>query len=291
LLSLHHLRTQLQQARTRLAKVSAAPDRRRRRQWAQEWIIAHGAAAGCAVSPDALAKEGFSQCQLDERMRNILLSDWSALKASRSQRAANSPGPKSTGKVFLEEVLSDDDLRSFPAFVATAIDERVLMSVMETLGMAPHLESVDVLASRHTGKELTASQLWHYDINDKRIMKLFVYLEDCWTSNGPFTFIPADRSQRVSNIVGHYVDDEHIAAHVPREQWRVVEGRAGTAFLIDTGRCYHFGSRSEQTRYAYVATYSSGLKFMRRSKMWRDVLGSRADGLSALQRAVCGLEQ
>jgi hypothetical protein len=290
LLSLHDLRTRLRLARTHWSRFSAAPDRWRRRRWARNWNSAHGPVPGCAEAPEALAAQGFSRCRLDENIKNRLLADWSALKASRAD-GGNSSAERTTGKVFFEEMLSDDDLRSFPAFLATAIDERLLATVMETMGMVPHLESIDVLASTHVGPALTASQLWHYDVNDERIVKLFVYLEDCGPRNGPFTFIPADCSQRVAGAVGHYVADDLIAAHVPRIQWQIIEGDAGTAFLIDTGRCYHFGSRSELTRYAYVVTYSSGLKFMRRSKMWNDDLGPRAGELSPLQRAVCAIER
>lgn len=187
-------------------------------------------------------------------------------------------------------MLSEAELQAHPAFLAAAVDEGVLSSVMQAMGMLPHLESVDILASKSAGDTLSASQLWHYDVNDERIIKLFVYLEDCGPRNGPFTFIAADQSQRVAGAVGHYVSDDHIARHVPPAQWQTVEGPAGTAFLIDTGRCYHFGSRSELPRYAYIATYSSGLKFMKRARIWNDILGERSGTLSPLQRAACGLE-
>ena len=94
-------------------------------------------------------------------------------------------------------------------------------------------------------------------------------------------------SQRVSSAVGHYVHDDSIAAHVPRAQWRTVEGEAGTGFFIDTGRCYHFGSRCSKRRVAYVATYSSGLKFMPRARCWPQLLQARP--LAPLQAAVCGI--
>lgn len=289
--SLHDIRTQMRQVQIRWARLLAAPDRRRRHRWAQRWSADHGSVIGSASAPDELAAQGFTHCRLDESTKNRLLTDWHALKAARSIAGAGDPARRSTGKAFFEEVLSEADLRSFPAFLATALDEGVLASVMQAMGMVPHLESVDVLASTHTATTLTASQLWHYDVNDERIVKLFVYLEDCGPRNGPFTFIPADRSQQVAGAVGHYVDDELISAHVPRTQWHVVEGAAGTAFLIDTGRCYHFGSRCEATRYAYIATYSSGLKFMKRSRLWHDILGPRRGELTSLQCRACATDR
>jgi hypothetical protein len=290
LLSLHTLRSSLRKAQTEWSKLAAAPDRRRRRRRAEQLRGTETPlAAGCADAPGDLAAQGFSRCRPDRALLDRLLEDWKGLKA-HANRAAARAQPRSTGKAFFEEMLSLSDLRAYPAFLETALDETVIASVMQAMGMVPHLESVDVLASRSVGTQLSASQLWHYDVNDVRIIKLFVYLEDCGPRNGPFTFIPAEPSQRVAGVAGHYVDDEAISLHVPRSEWRSVEGPAGTAFLIDTGRCYHFGSRSELTRVAYVATYSSGLKFMSRSRAWADVLGERADRLSPLQRAVCALE-
>jgi hypothetical protein len=289
--SLHDIRIQMRRVQTRWARLLAAPDRRRRYRWAQHWSADHGSVSGSASAPGELAARGFSLCRLDDGAKDRLLVDWHALKAARPTAGAGQPAQRSTGKAFFEEVLSEADLRAFPAFLATALDEGVLASVLQTMGMVPHLESVDVLASTHTAATLTASQLWHYDVNDERIVKLFIYLEDCGPRNGPFTFIPADRSQQIAGAVGHYVDDELISTHVPRTQWQVVEGAAGTAFLIDTGRCYHFGSRCEATRYAYIATYSSGLKFMKRSRLWHDILGPRLGDLSPLQRKVCATDR
>jgi hypothetical protein len=277
---------QLGETKTRALRVLAAPDRWRRSRAALEWENSHGGGNSSAIDQAGLTRDGFSLGTLDEQTRANLLRDWALLKASPD---SGREGPKSTGKVFFEEMLSVADLKRLPAFLETALNESALASIIRGMGMVPHLESVDILASTRKGDKLTASQLWHYDVNDERILKLFVYLEDCFTQNGPFTFISAGRSQQVSGMLGHYVPDDRIAVHVPRDQWQIVEGPAGTAFFIDTGRCYHFGSRCELPRYAYIATYSSGLKFMKRANIWADVLGERAAALSPLQRTVCGI--
>jgi hypothetical protein len=269
-------------------KFCAKPDRWRRRRWAQRLKPAAPVVPTNATAAAELSATGFSPWQLDEHGKRSLLDDWNSLQKLQAE-GAGEPVPRTTGKTFVAEMLSDRQLGTLPALFSTAVDEGVLTAVMQTMGLLPHLESIDIIASRHTGPKLTASQLWHYDVNDVRIVKLFVYLNDCGPQNGPFTFIPAASSRRIAGAVGHYVGDEHIETFVPRSQWRVVEGAAGTAFLIDTGRCYHFGSRSIETRYAYVATYSSGIGYMRRSSMWGAIVGQRSAELSPLQRAVCAI--
>jgi hypothetical protein len=280
------LRAGLRMAHTRWQRLTAAPERLRRRRRAQTLGDSSSVNLSAALAPAELTRDGFSLAQLDTSLTRRILDDWQALQAQRATRPTAAV-VRTTGKMFFEELLSEEDLSRFPAFLATAINPAVLRTVTGAMGMVPHLESVDILASLPGAGKPSASQLWHYDVNDQRIIKLFIYLEDCGPENGPFTFIPAGPSQRVSSAVGHYVDDDRIAGHVPRAQWRTVEGGAGTGFFIDTGRCYHFGSRCSKRRVAFVATYSSGLKFMQRARLWQHVLQSPT--LDPLQRAVCGI--
>jgi hypothetical protein len=266
---------------------AAAPDRRRRRRQMSQ-LGETPASDEAALDPDALDSTGFSLARLDPGLMRDLLEAWQ-LRMAEVAGSDPTSGQRRTGKAFFREWLSDDALSRFPAFVAMALAQPVIASVARSMGQVPHLESIDVLESLPDTGAPVASQLWHYDVNDECIVKLFVYLEDCGRDNGPFTFIDAGPSQRFSSAVGHYVPDATIATHVPVEMWHSVEGPAGTGFLIDTGRCYHFGSRCSRRRVAYIATYSFGLKFMARARLWPGLLQGTA--LSPLQRAVCGMAE
>jgi hypothetical protein len=286
------LRSGLLLAHTRLRRLSAAPERMRRRRHARSLssTTPDTVTEQAALFPAELKRDGFSPARLAPERVSAMLEDWRALELQCGARGTRVEYPRTTGKAFFDELLLEDDLARYPAFVAAALDPPVLRTVMQAMDMVPHLESVDILASIPGAHAPSASQLWHYDVNDERIVKLFVYLEECGPENGPFTFIPAGPSRRVRAAVGHYVPDDRIASHVPRTEWRTVEGAAGSAFFIDTGRCYHFGSRCTQRRVAYIATYSSGLKFMKRSKLWPDKLRSRMSDLPPLQRMVCAID-
>lgn len=213
------------------------------------------------------------------------MESWQAVEAARAS-GGNGNVERSTGKAFFEESLTLADLQSYPALVSVALEERLLRVVMSNLGMVPHLESVEVVVSHPTHGELTASQLWHRDVNDRRLLKLFVYLGDVDDAQGPFTYLPADLSASIPSDGKHYLTDDQVA---PKRVWASVKGPAGTAFLIDTGRCYHCGSRCTKPRVAYIATYSCGIRYMKYASRWNEILGRRAQSLSALQRAVCGL--
>jgi hypothetical protein len=279
------LRTNVNSARRFLTIAAAAPDRANRRKAARA-ILANGSSSVNVAAAQALADEGFAPWQLDPQMWADLAETYRQL-AERAQRPAEN---RRSGKAFFEEALATSDLQKYPALLDMALEPRLLSTVMRGMGLVPHLESVEIYISRpNTSPGLQASQLWHRDVNDAAIVKLFVYLNDVGEPNGPFTFIPARASSQVPHGPDHYMPDAHIDTRLGRGEWRKVEGRAGTAFLIDTHRCLHFGSRCTEPRIAYISTYSSGGKFGDHARKWQEILGGRAAQLSDMQRTVCGL--
>jgi len=285
------IRQQIHLTRTRWQRFSAFPERYRRRRWADTIRTEDAAAAPVSAEivrePKRLADGGFSPVNLPADIGADLLETWVRLEEKHASDADPAGAKRTTGKAFFKERLSNEDLADFPAFLRAGLEPHVLTTVMDAMGMVPHLESIDIIESVPSQAKPSASQLWHYDVNDEHIIKLFVYLEDCADENGPFTFVDARDSMRVASAVGHYVDDAQLSKHVPSTDWQKVEGPAGTAFLIDTGRCYHFGSRCDRRRVALIVTYSSGLKFMPRADIWSSLVDRAA--LSQLQRAVCGV--
>jgi hypothetical protein len=83
----------------------------------------------------------------------------------------------------------------------------------------------------------------------RRQAKFLFVLQDMDETCGPFTFLPADVSARVSRALGSLrvqerVDDETIYRHAkPSDAIRVL-GPAGTGAVVDSSRCFHFGARA-----------------------------------------------
>ena len=263
---------------------AASPDRKRRRRAAASYLgdSAHDDAVG------ALRVDGFVPWSLSKASLRDLLSAYRQAKESR----ANGEGEvveRHTAKLFFGPDLSRKDLQTYPAFLDVALEHELLRVLTKTAGLVPHLEDVEVMVSNPVSGNLSASQLWHRDVNDKVILKLFIYLNDVGPENGPFTFMRATASSGIPSYGPHYKDDKTVLRFTGRDAWQRVEGPVGTSFLIDTHNCLHCGSRCQKPRTAYIATYSSGLKFMHRSREWRAILGERIGGLDDLQKRVLGL--
>jgi hypothetical protein len=166
-------------------------------------------------------------------------------------------------KSFLRNVLDDEDLRANPALVDFALSDALLSIVTNYLGLVPILNRVDLIysiarATPDAGH--ISSQLFHQDHEGLRQAKLFLNIFDVDEEHGPFTLIPASRTEKILQAIrrqreeagvahhGHYPDDE-VAAHGGlAEQVRLI-GPAGTAAIVDTSRCLHAGSRVHQGRF------------------------------------------
>ena len=96
-------------------------------------------------------------------------------------------------------------------------------------------------------------------------MKLFVNIYEVDDRHGPFTLLPADVSARVMRGLHprttfasfrRYTDVEVLEFSHPSD-FVTVSGAAGSAMLVDTSRCLHFGSRvrSGHCRLVYCAQF------------------------------------
>jgi hypothetical protein len=173
------------------------------------------------------------------------------------QRQLAAAGGSSSSKkwAFLRSILTNQDLAHNPELVDFALSDSLLQLVTNYLGTIPHLNRIDLLYSvNHGGDEAISSQIYHLDPEGARQAKLFMNLRDVGPDEGPFTFIPASETSRIVNAIrkrrledtqmaaGRYSDDE-LEAVGGLEKAISVDGPQGSAALVDTSRCLHFGSR------------------------------------------------
>jgi len=162
---------------------------------------------------------------------------------------------------FLRSVLTNEDLAENPALVDYALSDGLLGLVTNYFGTVPHLNRIDLLYSvNHGGEDTISSQIYHLDPEGMRQAKLFLNLRDVGAAEGPFTFIPAAESKRIINAIkqrratedelvqGRYLDRE-IAEVGGLDKAISVAGPKGSAALVDTSRCLHFGSRVKPGTY------------------------------------------
>lgn len=137
------------------------------------------------------------------------------------------------------------------------------------------------------------SQLYHYDGEDKTQLKIFLHVSDVGTDCGPFTYVPADLSDRVTSTRRHSarLDDTAVEGLVGAGGVRQLLGPSGTTVAIDTSRCLHYGSRGNtQERLVMMAQFTRFLAPKAHLPNWRGELDECCIGkLDPIRRSIFNL--
>ena len=139
-----------------------------------------------------------------------------------------------------------------PALFDLALCDEVLQIATEYLGEIPILYNLKLW---HTPPEptemLKGSQLYHRDGRRwlLRRVKFLINMSDVDADCGPFTFLPADVSNRVSRALGSmknqdHITDEIVYRHTNSSKAVAMTGPAGTGAAINSSRCFHYGARA-----------------------------------------------
>jgi hypothetical protein len=173
---------------------------------------------------------------------SALLNDSEALHERRRQNRARKR------KEFLLNLLDLATVDRHHSLVRLALRPDLLDAVVAYMGTVPVLRSMQVLYSGPVDRELMSSQLYHCDADDVRQVKIFVLCTDVTADSGPLTLLNAARSAAVRRHIRYPYDSRltdaqvHAAIGSDPEPVEVV-GPSGTVCLVDTSRCFHFGSR------------------------------------------------
>lgn len=125
------------------------------------------------------------------------------------------------------------------------------------LGLEVRAERAVPTGSRHPVRH------WHFDVEDRRMLKIIVYLTDVDGATGPFEFLsqPASDLARQSLRVRPgltFLPDAAVSATVPASDWHSVTGPAGTAVYADTARLLHrIKAPTGGDRYSATFVYTS----------------------------------
>ncbi len=157
-----------------------------------------------------------------------------------------------------------------PEFVEWATDQRLLNIVEHYLGLPAEFQGVHLRRDFANERPVT-TELWHKDLEDRRVIKIFVYLSDVIEETGPYEYIPKSHVtpaiarqidaailQRVIAKPGDLgIDDTEMAAIVPRSRWKACEGSAGMVLFSDAVAVFHHGKSRQKGRSALFFVYTT----------------------------------
>ena len=128
-------------------------------------------------------------------------------------------------------------------------------AILEYLGGTATLRSLDLLRSTWSSHPTYSSQLYHLDGDATPQVKVMVFCSDVTMESGPLTVLDADISKRIQKQLGYKTTRRLTDEQVLPAVGTPLLGPAGTVALVDTSRCFHYGSRVVQGAERLVAVY------------------------------------
>jgi hypothetical protein len=202
---------------------------------------------------DAVRREGAVVSSLDELALpgTVELKDGlGRLKDSLAGRSAGGDTVRPT----LEEILGE------PSVWQWGLTEELLDVAEAYLGLPARYYGADLRLERATGRAVGVRQ-WHRDVEDHRMFKILVWLNDVAVDGGPFEYVSrthTDELARQFRYVSGFLSDEEMQRHVPRSEWRQATGPTWTAVVSDTRSLFHRAMPPIRTdRWSVTFSYTS----------------------------------
>ena len=102
---------------------------------------------------------------------------------------------------------------------------------------------------------------WHRDVEDRRMLRLLIYLSDVRCGGGPFEYVAAAESRRAARSGRYrsgYRSDKQMARISPPETWEQVYGDLGDVIVFDGALVFHRAQRPEVcNRLSITLAYAS----------------------------------
>jgi hypothetical protein len=154
-----------------------------------------------------------------------------------------------------------------PEFFNWGIETRLQNIIEHYIGLPIAFHGVHVRKDFPNEKQLE-TLLWHKDSEDRRMIKVIIYLNDVTEEHGPFEYIrlPTNALEQVKNYQVDYelwrvnflgINDDKMMKVIPKSAWKSCPGKAGTVIFADVRNIFHHGTVRNQERSTLFFTYTA----------------------------------
>jgi hypothetical protein len=279
-----------------LKPVADRLERRRRERSAKhpqdELQVAAEAAVVRGLQNDGVVVTDLAALGLADIGEEPIMACGGRAAAALADRVATMEARRRTGTVRAEP----GDLMRYPAIYRWGLNAVLLRITQAYLGSAVGFDGPQLTLSLIDEREV-GLRTWHLDREDRRMLKVALYLNDVDEGGGPFQLL--SRPDLGASRIGRYraFDTAALERTLGRPlAWEDVvtcTGKAGTLVFADTGRFLHRGKPA--TTHARSAIFYSYFPrkprhpfYTGRSRLDRAQISRLVDGLGPEQRA-CAL--
>jgi hypothetical protein len=172
----------------------------------------------------------------------------------RAELAQSPRGTDPTVRIPRERVLGR------PSVWQWGLDEELLDMVENYIGLPARYHGAGLRRERATGEAVGVRQ-WHRDVEDHRMLKLLVWLNDVAEDGGPFEYVDRRHTPHLTSSMRYasgYVSDAAFEQQVPREEWRRATGPTWTCVVADPRNVFHRAMPpTGRDRYSLTFGYTS----------------------------------
>lgn len=146
-------------------------------------------------------------------------------------------------------------------WLSLVLSSRILSVVNSYLELWSKLYYFDLWYTFPVTGTASASQNWHRDPEDRKLVKIFLYFSDVTAEAGPLQYVPGSR--RSGGPYSHLWRKRHEAyppagefeARIPSSQWVTGIGSPGTLMFVDTTGFHRGGYATKETRLSATWTF------------------------------------
>lgn len=176
------------------------------------------------------------------------------LDGLRTSLAARDPHGASALKPAHQELLADASLWRW------GLEPKLLDLVENYVGLPVTYYGAAVYREVADGRTESTRQ-WHRDIEDHKVFKILVWIDDVGPQGGALEYVPrpvSDPAVEKLRYVAGFVSDADMSSVVPPEHWVKAVGPRWTAVLADPARILHRASLAQdKDRYSVTFTWTS----------------------------------
>ncbi|GBE90357.1 phytanoyl-CoA dioxygenase [Nostoc cycadae] len=158
---------------------------------------------------------------------------------------------------------SSQQIMAYPTIFLWGLEQRLLNIIEHYIGLPVAYHGT--YFRRDLANQLEkGSRLWHLDPEDRKVLKIIVYVNDVSENHGPFQYIPLSLTSNIVQYLKYnygYIPNETMQKVISPDNYKSCIGSSGTVIFAGTGSIFHRGKAPENSdRFTIFFDYTSRRK-------------------------------
>ena len=159
--------------------------------------------------------------------------------------------------------LNEHQTIDYPDIFLWGLETKLLDIVENYLGLPVIYRGASLRRDLPEG-ETRGIRQWHLDREDRRTIKIIIYLNDVDENSSPYEYISQELTSTTLQNIDYYnfdsAIDKIVNSAVLKSQWKAITGEAGTMIFTDMSNTLHrLKPQAKRERFSLTFSYTSNL--------------------------------